>query len=90
MDTQNNFAEQLVEQNNVRSNSESEYQDKPMRSNSVSDSGSFHEQPAVSKPKKVARKCPVVVDVIFVCMQLGLTLTFGFFSYYYDAINRPC
>ena len=23
-------------------------------------------------------------------MQLGLLLTLGFFSYYYDAIERPC
>lgn len=39
MDTQNTFAEQLVQQNNV--GGESEYQDKPLRSNSMSDS--FHE-----------------------------------------------
>jgi hypothetical protein len=28
--------------------------------------------------------------VIFIIIQLGLALTFGFFSYYYEAINNPC
>jgi hypothetical protein len=31
-----------------------------------------------------------LVDVIFILMQLGLALTFGFFSYHYVAIHRPC
>lgn len=40
--------------------------------------------------KKVARQCPLAVDVIFVLMQLGITVMLGFFSYFYDALNRPC
>lgn len=83
MDT---FQEQLVNQNR----SESEYQDKPLRSDSMSERGeSFIEKP-VAKPKKIIRKCPIVVDALVVLLQLGLALTFGFFAYYYDAIDRPC
>jgi hypothetical protein len=66
--------------------SESEYQDKPLRSESM---GSFS-APAPSKPKKIVRQCPILVDVIIVLVQLGLTVTLGFFSYYYNAIDRPC
>jgi len=60
----------------------------PLRSESVSERGSFAEPPKKTETKKIGRKCPVLVDVIFVLMQLGLALTFGFFSYYYVAIHR--
>ena len=84
------FQEQLVSQNTQDDRqTESHYEDKPLRSDSMSERGSFN-VPANPAPKKIARKCPIVVDVIFVLMQLGLSLTFGFFSYYYDAIDRPC
>jgi hypothetical protein len=61
----------------------------PLRSESQSERGSFSEPPR-TETKKIGRKCPVLVDVIFILMQLGLALTFGFFSYYYVAIHRPC
>jgi len=61
----------------------------PLRSESQSERGSFSEPPR-TETKKIGRKCPVLVDVIFILMQLGLALTFGFFSYNYDAIHRPC
>lgn len=63
--------------------SESVYEDAPMppRSDSLSERGSFNEPPP--KPKKIERKCPIVVDVIVVLVQLGLAVLLGFFSYYY-------
>lgn len=51
---------------------------------------SIYEKPVNRPIKKIVRKCPVLVDVIFVLMQLGMALTLGFFSYYYDALDRPC
>jgi hypothetical protein len=51
---------------------------------------SIYEKPTNRPIKKIVRKCPVLVDVIFVLMQLGMALTLGFFSYYYKAIDRPC
>jgi hypothetical protein len=30
------------------------------------------------------------VDIVFVSLQLGLTVTLGFFSYYYQALSHPC
>lgn len=48
------------------------------------------EQAQVSKPRKIVRKCPVLVDVIVILIQLGLLVTLGFFSYYYPSIKVPC
>jgi hypothetical protein len=59
-----------------------------LRSDSITES--LHSVPKKEQPKKIVRKCPVVVDTIIVLLQLGLTVTFGFFAYYYQAINRKC
>lgn len=60
-----------------------------------SDSVDSMRESIVEKPKgkvkEIVRKCPVLVDVVFVCLQLGLALTLGFFSYFYPVLdNRQC